>query len=119
MSNHVTPKSIPESEGVAKLAWEEDNHVDAKGASSGGESPSPCGDYTRQEVTVEVHPDLKDNEKNQVQRTMQDIPHKVTRQAAASNKITNEPEAASTTPERCFTAAQGEQSCEEKESPRN
>ena len=64
--NHVTPKSIPESAGVAKLAWEKDNHMDAEGTSSGEESPSPCGDYTRQDVTVEVHPDPKDNEFPQI-----------------------------------------------------
>lgn len=35
-SNHVTPFSIPESEGVAKLAWvEPDNHTGSAGTSSG------------------------------------------------------------------------------------
>ena len=113
-SNHVTASSNPESEGVAKLAWEEDNHMDAEETSSGGKSPSRCGDYTRQEVTVEVHRDPKDIATNQVQRAVQDIPCKVTRKAAASNKITDEPEAASTTTECRASAAQGVQGCEEK-----
>ena len=49
--NYVTPLSIPESGGVAKLAWEEDNRMDAEGTSSGGKRPSLYGVYTRQDVT--------------------------------------------------------------------
>ena len=65
-------------------------------------------------------------ETNQVQRAGQDIPRKVTRQAAANNRIINEPEAASATPKatRCATAGQGDRGlrvpgCVEEENNRN
>ena len=73
----------------------------------------PCGRSSLQET-------------NQVQRAEQDIPHKVTRQAAANNRIVNEPETASATPKaaRCATAGQGDRDhrvrgCEEKENTRS
>ena len=59
--NRETPLSIPESEGVAKLAWVKNSHTESVETSSRGKSPSLCGIYTRRDhVTVEVHPDPKD-----------------------------------------------------------